>query len=783
MENFKNNDMLEKEEIQLSRQDRINTLKSATEILKKEFVGLDDVVDEIMKSVKPWYITPEVIKRPVIVSLFGMTGTGKSSVVKRLTELLKINNKTLYFDCGREAGSDNNSINSIVNQTCEILGVDSEDPSSLGKANEDMAQDLVYVFDEFQYARTLNEQHEEVVKSSLRPIWKIIDDGNLDLTDTYNYDYNKFCSFLEDLEPFAKKYPGIRVKENVITDPNDVKEILENIGCYVYPWREIPSLERKINISAVSTGETAKLNEQEEVDYDGEDEEDSPIIGRRSMEELEDMSKKKKDPYRPLKLVPIGQIKTIVKRLNSVDFELSKKTIQDLYSAETIFEVYKILKNVTKICNSPKTLNCSRCLVFIIGNLDEAFGVEEELNPDMDADIFNDITSKVTVSDIKEALTQRFRAEQIARIGNNMIKYPTMKKVHFEKIIRLEVERIIKDFKTVAPNLEVIVSEEIYNLLYAEGVYPTQGVRPIFTTIGSMLTPYFSEILINMKEDDTKVSIDIKDKSDWTDREFKVPMTTVILTFQDGRVVEYNYKLQLGSLRNPTSRATRFISGVHESGHAIMMALLTGKAPQNIVAVSTDKGGFCSTYDPEKEGEIDCKADVDNEVMISFGGYLAEQLIYGGDRPEMCLLGSSNDIRSAWRSLSSAVLRVGYFEPMSFSNFEVESTGNGMSSGFGLHSKLIYKNHECTLEEAMRTRWDELKDETYKNLFSEKKLIRKMGLYLGEHGAMSRSKFLEFIDKFGNQLTLEHMERTKENNSSSYYKNVLEDKVDTNNQP
>ena len=89
--------MLEKEEIQLSRQDRINTLKSATEILKKEFVGLDDVIDEIMKSVKPWYITPEVIKRPVIVSLFGMTGTGKSSVVKRLTELLKINNKTLYF--------------------------------------------------------------------------------------------------------------------------------------------------------------------------------------------------------------------------------------------------------------------------------------------------------------------------------------------------------------------------------------------------------------------------------------------------------------------------------------------------------------------------------------------------------------------------------------------------------------------------------------------------------------------------------------------------------------
>ena len=46
---------------------------------------------------------------------------------------------------------------------------------------------------------------------------------------------------------------------------------------------------------------------------------------------------------------------------------------------------------------------------------------------------------KVSISDIKEALKQRFRAEQIARLGNNLIKYPTLKKEHFIKIIKKRI--------------------------------------------------------------------------------------------------------------------------------------------------------------------------------------------------------------------------------------------------------------------------------------------------------------------------------------------------------
>jgi cell division protease FtsH len=49
---------------------KIKTLEKARETLKKEFIGLDEIIDQIITAVTPWYVTPEVIQRPVVVSLW-----------------------------------------------------------------------------------------------------------------------------------------------------------------------------------------------------------------------------------------------------------------------------------------------------------------------------------------------------------------------------------------------------------------------------------------------------------------------------------------------------------------------------------------------------------------------------------------------------------------------------------------------------------------------------------------------------------------------------------------
>lgn len=737
----------------LSRQEKFKRLEESRTILKQEFVGIDNIIDEIIRSVEPWYITPEVIKRPVIISLWGMTGTGKSSIAKRITELLGINQTTLYFDCGKEADS-NCRVNDIISSTCDLLGIDVDGV----KSSESIGESSVFIFDEFQYARTLDQNGEEMPNANLRCVWKLIDDGTLDITDNYDYDLYKFSEFVDDLEEFAKLHPEIKVKDNMIENPDDVKTVLDNVGCYLYSNREIPSLKKyKISESDDAPGIIREENNDPEEEEEGE-------------------NSKKRDPYRPLKVMNSYYIRTIVKKLNKLDIEDGFESLQNIFSSRTLLEFCDKIKIVLNRGKTHKYLDCSKSLVFIIGNLDEAFGVEKETNPDVDADMYADITGKVTISDIKEALKRRFRAEQIARIGNNLIKYPTLKKIYFEEIIKKEVSRIVEDFKNnIDDKLDISIEPEIYKLIYVEGVYPTQGVRPIFTTIGSMFTPCFSKIVIERSEEDTSVVIGLKDKNDYIEKDLRIPNTIITITFSTGKVIEYNYDLQLGSLRDPKNRKTRYINSVHESGHAIIMALTTGKSPSSIVAVSTDKGGFCSTYDEDKEGEIDCRQDLDNDIMISLAGYEAEKLIYG-DRPEMCLLGSSSDIENAWGEFINAVQCEGYFDPIAYSNYEIQTGPSGEASGIDLQrSKINYNGEEMLVETAMRNKWEDLRVETHKLLLTEKKLIKKLALYLGKHGCMSGDLFMEFVDKFGNNLTRNSMEITRKNNSTNYYYSMLGD--------
>ena len=107
--------------------ERIDKLQKAINILKNEFVGLDDIIEKIKLSVTPWYVTPEVITRPVVVSLWGMTGTGKSSVVKRLLELLGLYSKSIFFDCGRECSE---SDNDVASKAMDFLNVDNIDDTT-----------------------------------------------------------------------------------------------------------------------------------------------------------------------------------------------------------------------------------------------------------------------------------------------------------------------------------------------------------------------------------------------------------------------------------------------------------------------------------------------------------------------------------------------------------------------------------------------------------------------------------------------------------------------------
>ena len=192
------------------------------------------------------------------------------------------------------------------------------------------------------------------------------------------------------------------------------------------------------------------------------------------------------------------------------------------------------------------------------------------------------------------------------------------------------------------------------------------------------------------------------------------------------------------------------------------------------MAVSTDHGGFCTTYDKETQGEIDSRFDVDLNVKVDLAGYLAEHLFFD---PKLCLMGAGSDLEEAWNTLSDAVQQIGYFEPVLFSNFMTE-TNTSISTGLSIRRECVsYGGRKVPVEDAMSLRFQDLTKETRELLEANKELIRRLALYLGEAGSMDSTKFMEFVaDNHGGTLTPDEMEKIKETNSPEYYKSILEGK-------
>ena len=199
---------------------KIKKLEETRTKLKEEFVGLDSIIDQVITSITPWYVTPEIIQRPLVISLWGMTGTGKTSIVKRVVQLLELDRKTLFFDCGKETG-ENSSITEKINNFFKL-----EEIQSTG---EDFLNDLVFVFDEFQYVRTISEEGSEVDKPGTRPVWNLMDHGTLNLNED-NYEVSYFINFVEDFLSYAEKNSTVPVENGKIKNPDDVKTLLEHLG-------------------------------------------------------------------------------------------------------------------------------------------------------------------------------------------------------------------------------------------------------------------------------------------------------------------------------------------------------------------------------------------------------------------------------------------------------------------------------------------------------------------------------------------------------------------------
>ena len=104
------------------------------------------------------------------------------------------------------------------------------------------------------------------------------------------------------------------------------------------------------------------------------------------------------------------------------------------------------------------------------------------------------------------------------------------------------------------------------------------------------------------------------------------------------------------------SERDRKITAFHEAGHAILFHVLPDVGPVyavSIIPTGVSAGGYTMPL-PDKDDQYLTKSRIRQDIMVSLGGRIAEEIVFGD-----ITTGASSDIKSATRAARNMVTRYG----------------------------------------------------------------------------------------------------------------------------
>jgi hypothetical protein len=514
---------------------RKQNLEKARIELKQYFVGIEEIIDDLLDYIQIWYLMPEILSRPMIINLWGMTGVGKTDLVRRLVKCLN------FQDRFAEVELSNVDTTSWQSSVTDILS----------NNNLNDGQAAIVLFDEIQRFNTLNPDGTAIQATKFTDFWELLSDGKLSKRDKVNLDY-----YLQDFLYQQKDLKRRREKGDTEVDENSP------LGFY-----EAQQMKSMLNLDSEVT-------------------------------DIADMSR--------------------------------WQMIEKIKQAKTKKKVYEPVDH-------------SKTLIIISGNLDEAFSMATQTaESDIDADIFHAFTQKITMVDVKNALSRKFRPEQVARFGNIHLIYKSLKKSDFERLIAQEIQGIA-DRTLDKFGVAVHVDHSIHTLIYRNGVFPVQGVRPVFSSVADILETNLSKFLFTALMNQQP---DIAIAYDFT--------RSKILATMGGVIHEIPFTGRIDKIRESNLQDTVANISVHEAGHAVVYMALFGMAPLQLKSKLADSyaGGFTFPHQIHETRE-----NILHKIKIYLAGGLAEELVFGA---ELASIGRSHDREQA------TVLAVDYVRKYGF---------------------------------------------------------------------------------------------------------------------
>ncbi len=621
--------MLNKEELKK----KTNLLNNAEKTLKSEFIGIDDVIEQVMNNIKAWYLFPEVLDRPLIINLFGMTGCGKTSLVKRLVELLELDEDMIYFNFAMISESSTWDVENMF-----------DDEIGNYKPNR------VIIYDEFQYAATIDGKGmEKDNKSALKTFWELLDDGKI--IKKLSYDDIRYVggtiTWIERIQALCK----IKIEDG--------------------KW-----VNHKECLSAFTQSEISTISDYLQIPKDDDDRLNNDCYRNESSIAEENF------------IIKTDILRRLF-RIYNKQAENSNMLITDfikLFNKNDINEIYDLIIKVVSDARKGYTLDFSKSVIFVLANIDEAYAVSYDMNPDMSPDQFHKITEKISIVDIKESLQKRFRNEQISRLGNIIIRYTSFSTDSFKKIIERCLKRYSDEIKE-RYGLTMLFDDSIKKIIYNDSVFPTQGTRPIFSSIYEIIKSKLPHIMEYGYEKDSVLGQVIFS--------FENNKNTISIFDTNNEPIgklEFKETLRVDNLRKGRNLDEQAITAVHESGHFVMYAKLYGQMPEKLCSrtASSDNGGFLMRAINEDGDLMDNRNSLLDTIRVTLGGYVAERLVFGTNYQTS---GATNDLLTATKIASTMIRKFGM----------------GNNNYVTTYSSIGPDTHDCTL----------IKDETKEMMVNE----------------------------------------------------------------
>ena len=179
------------------------------------------------------------------------------------------------------------------------------------------------------------------------------------------------------------------------------------------------------------------------------------------------------------------------------------------------------------------------------------------------------------------------------------------------------------------------------------------------------------------------------------------------------------------------------ITAYHESGHAILFHVLPDMDPVYAVSI-IPTGGSAAGYTmplPEKDDMFHSKDEMEQEIMVSLGGRIAEELIFG-----KLYTGASQDIKSATAMARNMVTRYGMSETLGMINYDVD--GDEVFIGRDLAKNRPYSEKIAgEIDEEVKKIISECYDKAKAILEEHMDILHKSAALLLEKEKITRAEF------------------------------------------